>query len=881
MQQLTNDSENKMPETRNLYPRSIRVRLAIVLGLTILYIATFPFLAEIGGSVSAALISIPVAVAGWYFGINAGLLASFLGIVLSTVLLSNFDGRNWSTWMVIGWPGNLMVIGVGYLTGRLHKEFAGRTRILDELQSRDRYLTLINMTIRDILTPQNINDRYHYLVTHLVNLFVADYAYLVRWDAMRERAILMASTIPLQEPVTNILLEPDESEITVSVLRSGHVQVIEDVPNSGQVVNPTLFRNLSLSTQSVLCIPLITREQKLGAVILAYDAPHHFSAKEINYAEFAADQFALALWTIQQEFEIQKQLKVANTLARIERALSETERVGIKTVLQLIVDSARELIPGAGNAVLHLLDSDQQILVPRAVAGSVSESKTQLNMRPGEGIAGEVIATGKIVAVTDTQIDPRFLRQGKPVEFRSLIVAPIQRNERCVGTISIQNDQPYAFTPDDSQLLDTLGAEAAIAIENAGLLEATRQDLKEINALYDVIRGLAASLDPDQLMKDVADLLQKNFGYYHVQIYMIDHESGDFVARNGSGEIGDQLRRQEYRLPVGDGIVGHVVETNSPFVTNNVDDVVFFIRNPLLPDTQSELTVPIKIGTEFVGALDIHQIRPYYLTERDLQLMTAVANQLAVALQKANFYTELQTSLNQEKAIRSQLIQSERLAVVGRLLASVSHELNNPLQAIQNALFLIKEEEKLSPQGRQDLEIILSETERMSILIERLRTTFRPTRSEDFLAVQLNNIIEDICTLTATHLRHKEISFEFFPDPDLPAARAIPDQIRQVVLNLFMNAVEAMQTGGHLSVRTEQVPGQDRILLAVSDTGEGIEPELLPHIFEPFITSKETGTGLGLTITYDIVRQHGGDIYAENNQQGGATFNVWLPRYKG
>ena len=127
-----------------------------------------------------------------------------------------------------------------------------------------------------------------------------------------------------------------------------------------------------------------------------------------------------------------------------------------------------------------------------------------------------------------------------------------------------------------------------------------------------------------------------------------------------------------------------------------------------------------------VGVLDIHQIQSGRLTQRDLQLMTSVADQLAVALQKANFYTNLQTSLNQEKDMRLQLIQSERLAVVGRLLASVSHELNNPLQAIQNALFLIKEEEKLSLQGSQDLEIILSETERLSILLERLRTSFIP-----------------------------------------------------------------------------------------------------------------------------------------------------------
>jgi signal transduction histidine kinase len=165
----------------------------------------------------------------------------------------------------------------------------------------------------------------------------------------------------------------------------------------------------------------------------------------------------------------------------------------------------------------------------------------------------------------------------------------------------------------------------------------------------------------------------------------------------------------------------------------------------------------------------------------------------------------------------------------------------------------------------------------MTALIDRLRATYRSPQTEDFQVIQLNNIIEDVCALTATHLRHKEITLAFFPDADLPAVPGIPDQIRQVTLNLFMNAVEAMQMGGKITVSTQQLVEQNRILLSVTDTGPGIDPEILPHIFEPFITNKETGTGLGLTITYDIVHQHNGEIQAENNPKGGATFKVWLP----
>jgi signal transduction histidine kinase len=211
------------------------------------------------------------------------------------------------------------------------------------------------------------------------------------------------------------------------------------------------------------------------------------------------------------------------------------------------------------------------------------------------------------------------------------------------------------------------------------------------------------------------------------------------------------------------------------------------------------------------------------------------------------------------------------------LLASVSHELNNPLQAIQNALFLLREEKGISPQGKLDLDIVLSEAERMATLIERLRSTYRPIQAEDFQPTQVNNIIEDVYALISTHLRHNEIAFEFHPEPDLPLIPALADQIRQVIINLLMNAVQAMTIGGSLTVCTNSLQDSNEILLTVSDTGTGIPPELLPNIFDAFVTNKQTGTGLGLTISYDIVIKHHGRITAENNPDKGSIFKIWLP----
>jgi signal transduction histidine kinase len=165
----------------------------------------------------------------------------------------------------------------------------------------------------------------------------------------------------------------------------------------------------------------------------------------------------------------------------------------------------------------------------------------------------------------------------------------------------------------------------------------------------------------------------------------------------------------------------------------------------------------------------------------------------------------------------------------------------------------------------------------MAALIERLRSAYRPIRGKDFQPVQLNNLIEDVYALISTHMRHKDIAFEFIPDPDLQPVSGISDQLRQVVLNLFLNAVEVMRPGGHLTVQTQNLMAQNEVLFSVKDTGPGIDADILPRIFDAFITSKHTGTGLGLTITHDILQQHHGRIMAENHPQGGAIFTVSLP----
>jgi signal transduction histidine kinase len=853
----------------------------ILTGLVILYLVTFPIIK------SPILVTIPAIIAGWFYYRRGGALASVLAIILNIFLYNQFIGK--LTWSYLfdlpnGYLiGHIFIVPVSILVGYLRGVFEHLFLLGQKLRSQERFLSLSNMIVKKILMPNRPERLFDDIVTHLTNLFMADYGYIIRWDHIQEKAFLVAATHVFENVPLNIELSPEGIRITENILQIGQVQFVKSARSTPPIIDTLNLPENSHQVRAVICLPLVAREYKFGIAVLAYEAPRPYTHEDQTYAERVGYQIALALWTVRQDEISRQQLNETRTLIQVGQTLSETIRIGLDVVLQHIVDSARKLIPQAEKTVIHLVDDDNVSLVPQAISGFHPHETAAPNMKMqiGDGVAGQVLRDGITTNIADVNDDPRFLQTGVKPAYRSLLVAPVQTAGKQLGTISVESEEPHAFSEHEGDLLKALGNQAAIAIENTRLFESTQQSLKEVNALYQISQRLAVSLDTDQLIQDVLTMLKENFGYYYAQICLLDPASGDLVFKRGNYEVDNQIFEQGFRLPRGKGIIGYVAETGTPFFTNNVNDVVFFYRNPLLPNTQSELAVPIKVEGQVVGVLDIQHEPPQRLTDEDLQLMSAVADQLAVALQKANLYTNLQKSLQQEKSMRSQLLQAERLALIGQLLASISHELNNPLQTIQNALFLLNEELKHSEDGLQILSIISSEADRMGALLNQLRSTYRPVQTEEFKPVQINGIIQDVHILISTHLRHKDINFLCELDPDLPPIHGISDHIKQVALNLFMNAVEAMPAGGDLLVETCSMPSRNEIVFSVKDSGVGIDPDLLSRIFQPFVTNKEAGTGLGLTITHEIVQQHHGRILAENNPNGGARFIVWFPIWRG
>ncbi|HST21603.1 MAG TPA: ATP-binding protein, partial [Blastocatellia bacterium] len=230
----------------------------------------------------------------------------------------------------------------------------------------------------------------------------------------------------------------------------------------------------------------------------------------------------------------------------------------------------------------------------------------------------------------------------------------------------------------------------------------------------------------------------------------------------------------------------------------------------------------------------------------------------------------------ERRRVEQQLFESEKLAAVGRLAASIAHEVNNPLEAIKNSLFLLQSTADAESNARF-LEIARKETERVSHIIREMLGFAR--RSGGVEWINANQVIEETLVLVDKKMRQSGIKILRDFDDELPNVHARPDQLKQVFLNLILNAQQAIERNGEITVRTSRYTTAlaPSISVEISDTGDGISEEELARIFEPFFSTRIKGTGLGLWVTQDIIRHHGGRIEVSSEKGRGTTFQIILP----
>ena len=231
--------------------------------------------------------------------------------------------------------------------------------------------------------------------------------------------------------------------------------------------------------------------------------------------------------------------------------------------------------------------------------------------------------------------------------------------------------------------------------------------------------------------------------------------------------------------------------------------------------------------------------------------------------------------LTEVRQLKAEIARSQRLASIGSLAAGVAHEIRNPLSSIKGFATYFKGKLRGDPEDSKTADIMIQEVERLNRVIRQLLDLSRPMEIEK-KPTQLGPLIDHTVRLIEVHARKKKITVKTDVSPEAPAVSADPDRIKQVLLNLCLNAIEAMQAGGTLTLSLSR-HNEKMVRMDVSDTGAGISGDDLENVFDPYYTTKSSGTGLGLAIVHRIIEAHGGEIRVRSEAGQGTTFTILLP----
>jgi two-component system, NtrC family, sensor kinase len=260
--------------------------------------------------------------------------------------------------------------------------------------------------------------------------------------------------------------------------------------------------------------------------------------------------------------------------------------------------------------------------------------------------------------------------------------------------------------------------------------------------------------------------------------------------------------------------------------------------------------------------------------EGDYEMFVILVRQASLALENAGLYAELWSYVTQLEKSQRALIQAEKMATAGRLTASIAHEINNPLQSVQNCLHLVSRGVLIGQEKQNYLELAQGELDRLMSTVQRMLDLYRPG-VRDRQAVNVDDLVGRVLLLVEQQLKEHNIIVQTFLGAKSAEVMVVRSQIQQVLLNLVLNAMEAMPGGGHIYIETARK--NDKVEILVADDGPGIPMTVHEHLFEPFTSMKENGTGLGLAVSYGIITAHGGSFEMIPDRWKGACFQIVLP----
>jgi PAS domain S-box-containing protein len=487
---------------------------------------------------------------------------------------------------------------------------------------------------------------------------------------------------------------------------------------------------------------------------------------------------------------------------------------------------------------------------------------------------------------TDERLDEPTRQIYAATNVKSSVILPLYYQNRWVGLMvfswkdvtNISNRDKRIFASLMRQMSPVLDAIRATETAIRAQREAEKR-AAELETVANVSAATTTILDVEELLQSVTDLTKANFKFYHAHIYLYDEENRSLVLAAGAGEIGRMMKEHGHRLSMDNatGLVSRAARSREAVIVNDTAEEQDFLPNPMLPDTRSEMALPMIVGSDLLGVLDLQSEEPNRFSKDDIRIQTTLSDQVAVAIRNAQAFER------ERKTV-------ERLKEVDRLkqefLANMSHELRTPLNSIigYSEVLLDGVDGDLNDEAMEDVEAIHTSGKHLLSIINEILDLAKIDAGQMRLAMQDKDIVEILKHIVVSShvlVKDKPVSIDLEEISPIPMAYIDTVRMNQIMLNLVGNAIKFTEEGT-VMVRYGMAD-TETIRIEVADSGIGMNQEQLGLIFERFrqvdgsSTRRAGGTGLGLTITKQLVEMHAGTIGVESAEGLGSTFYFHLP----
>lgn len=643
------------------------------------------------------------------------------------------------------------------------------------------------------------------------------------------------------------------------------------------------YTNLKPNSGAWICLPLVVGQRLIGVVAM-------WRQKEFTTAE--RGQLRELAMSVPQTVDI---------VVTFSEMSAHLRRLGLLNDFVLTVSSAQNLdqiarrmfglLTRAFNTeliALFLRSSDGRILRDyRLFEGKLNVVSISVVDHPIQPLLKE----GRVRRISDSSREG-FVGIHKTA--RSELIVPLRYRGQATGVLVIENTQAESFSQYDEHLMVVIASHLAGLIEYTRLREEAEGRARSLGLIHEVVQQVIGLNDKKEVASITAELVAQYFRYELAAILLLD-EHNEFSIRGIGGTqakvFTDSLGGEDFVTL--EGVTGHVSRKGESILLNDTSQSKLY-KPTKGWEARSEICVAVKDGEQILGIIDVESRDFNAFSHNDLIAMEALAGILASVVTSANQYQRLQETVRQlrmtetelkdrmeaQRAAENRLLQAAKLAAVGEMAAGVAHELNNPLTTVTGFSELVLEDLPEDSPHKQELLMVLQEARRASSVVRRL-LDFSRQGERIRASADLNEVVNDVIALTRHLIQTNNVALILELDETLTWVSIDSNQMKQVLLNLIHNALQAMPKGGEMHVRTflGKRESRDWAVMSVQDTGTGISPEDQSKIFEPFFTTKGNrgGTGLGLSVTYGIVADHGGTIDVLSQPGRGSVFEVWLP----